>query len=114
MQNFVAIFRQGPQPLSEEQLQLRAANTPTWARTQNAAGRKLDPRILAPDSTLRGATPEIGWPVTALLFLEALDLTDAAEALSAHPALTAPRISVELRPWSPPAPPTTLTTDLLP
>jgi hypothetical protein len=105
MKTFVIIFRQGPKQLTEEDKQRRAQETVGWARVQNAAGHKLDPRILAPENEHRGsgdATSE-GWPITALLFLEARDLAEATEVAEAHPALRYGS-EVEVRPWAPPLP----------
>jgi hypothetical protein len=75
-----------------------------WARSQNEAGRKLDPRILASESAHRGPErdrPGDGWPITALLFLEATDLGEAAKIAETHPALRY-GASVEVRHWAPP------------
>ena len=108
MQTFVIIFRQGPRTLSTADLERRAEETTTWARRQNGAGHKLDPRILAParehrrpDSAL--ATPDDAAPITALLFLEAHDLREAAQIAEAHPAVRY-GAHVEVRPWAPPIP----------
>jgi len=108
MKTFVIIFRQGPQPLTDADKQRRAEETATWARRQNNAGHKLDPHILAPESTLRGpessaATPADAWTITALLFLEAHDLSEAAQVAESHPALRY-GASVEVRPWAAPVP----------
>ena len=106
MDTFVIIFRQGPRTLTDTDKQQRAAETSIWARHQNDAGHKLDPRILAPERANRGLGPTAnaeGWPVTALLFLEAKDLNDAARVADAHPALNY-GASVEVRPWAKPAP----------
>jgi hypothetical protein len=105
MKTFVIIFRQGPQQLTESDKQRRAEETVAWARTQNAAGHKLDPRILAPESERRGSgnSASAGQPVTALLFLEARDLTEATQVAEAHPALHYGS-AVEVRPWAPPVP----------
>jgi hypothetical protein len=82
MKTFVTIFRQGPSPLTDTDKQRRSEETAVWARQQNAAGHKLLPHILAPESARRGpeisaATQADAWPVTALLFLEARDLSEA-------------------------------------
>jgi hypothetical protein len=105
MKTFVIIFRQGPQQLTESDKQHRAEETIAWARAQNAAGHKLDPRILAPESERRGSgnSASAGQPVTALLFLEARDLTEATQVAEAHPALHYGS-EVEVRPWAPPVP----------
>jgi hypothetical protein len=103
MKTFVIIFRQGPRQLTEFDKQRRAEETTEWARRQNDAGHKLDPHILAPESAHRG--PEISdpWPVTALLFLEARDLSEAAQVAESHPALHY-GANVEVRPWGRPIP----------
>jgi hypothetical protein len=44
------------------------------------------------------------WPITALLFLEARDLAEAAKVAEAHPANHF-GASVEVRPWASPAVP---------
>jgi len=104
MKTFVIIFRQGPRQLTDADKQHRAEETVAWAKAQNAAGHKLDPRILAPENERRRAENSIdGWPVTALLFLEAHDLAEATQVAEAHPALHYGS-EVEVRPWAPPAP----------
>lgn len=105
MKTFVIIFRQGAQQLTESDKQRRAEETVAWARAQNAAGHKLDPRILAPESERRGSgdSASDGPPVTALLFLEARDLTEATQVAEAHPALHYGSV-VEVRPWAAPVP----------
>lgn len=108
MKTFVIIFRQGPQPLTDADKQRRAEETVEWARRQNAAGHKLDPHILAPENAHRGpessaATPADAWPITALLFLEAHDLSEATQVAESHPALHY-GANVEVRPWAPPVP----------
>ncbi len=110
MKTFVIIFRQGPQLLTDADKQRRAEETATWARRQNGAGHKLDPHILAPESAHRGpensaATPADLWTITALLFLEAHDLSEAAQVAESHPALRY-GASVEVRPWAAPVPAT--------
>jgi hypothetical protein len=108
MKTFVIIFRQGPRQLTDTDKQRRAEETAEWARRQNGAGHKLDPRILAPESAHPGsessaATPADARPITALLFLEAHDLSEAAQVAESHPALRY-GASVEVRPWAPPIP----------
>jgi hypothetical protein len=109
MQHFVIIFRQGPRPLTEADKASRQEQVSAWARAQNAAGHKLEPRILAPEverpATFPGAERSEGasaWPITALVFLEARDLAEAAEIAAKHPAKHY-GASVEVRPWAPPA-----------
>ena len=110
MKTFVIIFRQGPKQLTEADKQRRAPETVGWARVQNAAGHKLDPRILAPENEHRGSgdTTSEGWPITALLFLDARDLAEATEVAEAHPALRYGS-EVEVRAWTPPLPAATET-----
>jgi hypothetical protein len=84
MNTFVIIFRQGPRTLTDIDKQRRAEKTTVWARGQNEAGHKLEPRILAPEGAHRGqerdaAAAGNAWPITALLFLEANDLAEAAQ-----------------------------------
>lgn len=108
MKQFVIIFHQGPKPLTEADKQLRSEETRVWAQKQNAAGRKLVPRILEPDGHWIGADGTDGavpatatGAITALLFLEAHDLAEAVEVAHAHPAIRYGS-SVEVRPWAPP------------
>lgn len=108
MKQFVILFRQGSRPLTEAELKERTEETRAWARDQNAAGHKLDPRILAPEGHRIGADGSSGplpateaGLITALLFLEARDLAQALEVARAHPA-TRWGASVEVRPWAPP------------
>jgi len=107
MKNFVILFRQSPRPLADADKQRRAEETGAWARRVNSAGHQLEPRILAPESALRGpsnpATRPDAWPVTALLFLQANDLNEAARIVESHPALRY-GAAVEVRPWAPPVP----------
>jgi hypothetical protein len=105
MKTFVIIFRQKPGPLTETDKQRRAEETVAWARAQNAAGHKLDPRILAHESERRGTGNSASDErlVTALLFLEARDLSEATQVAEAHPALHYGS-EVEVRPWAPPVP----------
>ena len=105
MNHFVIIFRQSPRPLTEAELKSRSEETRAWAQQQNAAGHKLDPHILAPESHWSGPSPAPGAePVTALLFLEASDFAQAVAVAQAHPALRYGS-SVEVRPWAPPPTP---------
>ncbi|HEY5893926.1 MAG TPA: hypothetical protein VIT91_11905 [Chthoniobacterales bacterium] len=106
MQHFVIIFRQEPRTFTEADLTRRQKEVSAWARAQNAAGHKLEPRILAPDVLRPGADTGNGngtgpWPVTALLFLEARDLAEAGKVAESHPANHF-GASVEVRPWAPP------------
>jgi hypothetical protein len=107
MKPFVIIFRQAPRPLTEADLKARAEQTRAWAQTQNAAGHKLDPHILAPEGHWTGpdadgpAPTTSAGPITALVFLEARDLADAVDVAKAHPALRY-GANVEVRPWAAP------------
>jgi hypothetical protein len=105
MNQFVIIFRQGPRTLTEADMARRQEEVSAWARAQNAAGHKLEPRILAPD-VLRPRADSTGiaangWPITALLFLEATDLAEAAKVAESHPANHF-GATVEVRPWASP------------
>lgn len=111
MKQFVIIFRQSPRQFTEVDLKQRSEETRVWAQRQNAAGHKLDPHILAPESHWLGPDGASGpapvtsaGPITALLFLEASDLSQAVDVARAHPALRY-GASVEVRPWSPPPTP---------
>jgi len=109
MKTFVLIFRQRPPAPTPAERRLNPSGVVEWAKQVNADGHKLDPRILAPESAVRGehglASPPPGeWPVTALLFLEAHDLDEATHIAESHPALRN-RAVVEVRPWNPPVPP---------
>jgi hypothetical protein len=53
-QTFVVIFRQGPPSLTDTDKQRRAEETVPWAQSQNSAGHKLKPYILAPESACHG------------------------------------------------------------
>jgi len=103
MKHFVIIFRQGPRTLTETDLARRQQEVSTWAQRQNAAGHKLEPRILSPEVARPGTDQTTdAWPVTALLFLEARDLAEAAIVAETHPANQF-GASVEVRPWTSPA-----------
>lgn len=108
MKPFVIIFRQGRE-LTDADKKRRSEETAGWARRHNGAGHKLDPRILAPESEVRGTdsasagAPSEAWPVTALLFLEARDLREATRIAEAHPGVRY-GAAIEVRPWAPPVP----------
>lgn len=110
MQQFVILFRQSPnQPLTEQELTQRAAQTRRWAQQWTAAGHNLNPRILSPESHWFSANGDSGpapttvaGPVTALLFLDAVDLDQAMMIARSHPAVWY-QASVEVRAWSSPA-----------
>jgi len=105
MKNFVILFRQGPRVPTADELALRQQQVAAWARSQNAAGHQLEPRILEPDVLPRsGGAGAEARPVTALLFLQAGDLAQAAEIAESHPA-TRFGATVEVRPWASPVAP---------
>lgn len=114
MHPFVIIFRQGPRTLTDAEKRERSAETTIWARRQNDAGHKLEPRVLAPERALAGASSAAGAAdtqaaadaslVTALLFLEARDLREAAQVAESHPARRY-GAAIEVRPWASPIPP---------
>lgn len=104
MKQFVIIFRQGPRTLTDVDKARRQEEVSAWARVQNAARRKLEPRILAPEVLRPGAqfhSGYDGWPISALLFFEASDLAEAAKVAESHPA-NRYGATVEVRPWAPP------------
>ncbi len=107
MKQFVILFRQGPAFLTDADKARRQTAIIIWAREQNAAGHKLEPRSLAPSFTRPGITvptENFGqWPVTALLFLDARDLDEATGVATSHPAKDY-NVSMEVRPWSQPTP----------
>lgn len=96
MKPFVIIFRTGP--INEAEKQRRAEETSAWARRQNEAGHKLDPHILEPE----GANLANGLAISALLFLEAHDLSEATRIAESHPALRY-GAQIEVRPSGVPA-----------
>lgn len=110
MNTFVIIFRQS-RPVTDAEKQCRSAETAVWAQRHNAAGHQLDPRILAPDGEVRPATdasaaaarsaPAEAWPITALLFLEARNLSEALGVAESHPGRHY-GASIEVRPWAAP------------
>lgn len=104
MHTYVIIFRQSPREFTAADLAQRQADVQAWAAGANAAGHKLEPRILAPDVVPATAgAGEGAWPLTALLFLEAKNLEEAARVAAGHPAVRY-GASLEVRPWNPPAP----------
>jgi hypothetical protein len=108
MKTFVLIFRQpNHQPLTDAEKHSLAKEMGPWARHQIETGHKLDPHILGPESMRRGselsADQSGTWPITALLFLEAHDLSEATQIAESHPGLRY-GANVEVRPWSPPVP----------
>jgi hypothetical protein len=110
MKPFVLIFRQSSRTITELEKTQRSAQVRDWARGVNAAGGKLDPRILSEQLYL-WTEHDRGTPghategaVTALLFLEAASFDDAVRIGNEHPALRYGS-TVEVRPWAPPATP---------
>lgn len=107
MKPYVLIFRQGARPLNDEERKEISAQMPAWATKQSDAGRKFEPRILAPtpgEMVTHGTTtaPTVERPVTALLFIEAENLEDAVKTARTHPGLPY-GVSIEVREWSSPA-----------
>ncbi|MGO4261845.1 hypothetical protein [Lysobacter sp. TAB13] len=105
MNTYVILFRRPRAALDDaEQQRLNQAVGP-WAAAQNQAGHRLDPHLLAAEGRYRGpqtaATQAEAPPVTALLFLHARDLDEAARVAESHPGLDY-GFSVEVRPWSAP------------
>lgn len=104
MKQFVILFRQGPYLYTEAGRARRQSAIITWARELNARGHRLEPRTLAPSFTRPGievTEDDYGkWPVSALLFLEAHDLTEATALAATHPAKDY-NVSLEVRPWEP-------------
>lgn len=110
MKQFVQIFRQCGPALSPEQQTQRAGEVRAWAAAQNAAGRKLDPRLL--DGAACQIPPLVesgmagvgaGAPIVAITFLEAASFSEAVESARTHPG---PRfgVSIEIREWTVPQP----------
>lgn len=107
MNAFVILFRRDRGPLSEaEQLDL-GRDIAAWARRHNDAGHQLAPHILAPESRHIGphydAVQAEPLPVTALLFLQARDLDEAARVAESHPGMRH-GFTVEVRAWAAPNP----------
>ena len=89
MNTYVILFRQGPRPLTDDEIQRRAQETSVWARSVTAAGHTLDPRILAAESRLcppasETAAPATGPAVIALLFLELHAVDEATHVAETH------------------------------
>lgn len=107
MNTFVILFRRDRGPLSEAERLSLSHDIGAWVRLHNEAGHKLAPHILAPESRhlgpQRGAVQAEPVPVTAVLFLEARDLDDAARVAESHPGMRH-GFSVEVRAWSAPNP----------
>jgi len=108
MQQFALLFRPGSTPLSESDQKRRADAVLQWARQQNEAGRKLDPRALGrehrwigPDSGGDAGAPRDVGSLSNILFLEARDFAEAVEVARTHPGLQF-GASVEVRAWARP------------
>ncbi len=105
MNTFVIIFRRQSPPLPDAERQRLNAETAAWAKTLNDAGHKLEPRILSAEHAFRGpdsaSIQQNSWAISALLFLEAADLNQAAQISDSHPGLRY-GFNVEVRPWSKP------------
>lgn len=111
MKTFVVIFRTNSGDLSAAEKQKRAAETAVWAKPLLAAGHHLDPRILSPEAEHRDSRGQEHrqalpheWPITALLYLEAQDLQQAARIAESHPGLRYGTVHLEIRAWSSPVP----------
>jgi hypothetical protein len=105
MNTYVIVFRRGRAALSEtEQQQLGQAIGP-WAAAQNEAGYRLEPRLLTAEARHYGPHAALAeadaLPVTALLFLDARDLDEAARVAQSHPGMHY-GFSIEVRAWSGP------------
>ena len=101
--SFVFIFRQGSRKLSEEEQKRRTEEVRTWALGQIKQGRKLEPRVLSPDTSRlgEGADSDSGAPIVALNFIEAADLNDAIGIAKTHPGLRY-GVTIEVRAWTDP------------
>lgn len=110
MKPFVFIFRQGNRVLSDEELKQRTEEARAWALSRLAEGRKLEPRIMAPEYCHVSAEGEshapqgIDSPPAAMLFLEAGNHTEAIAIAKTHPGLRY-GASIEVRAWTSPLPP---------
>ena len=101
---FVIIFRQ-VRPLTDVELAGRQHEIAAWADVANSAGRALEPRMLGPEFARPGGDGLEGdssAPVSALLFLNAHDLDDAAAVAASHPGVRY-GAALEVRPWNAPA-----------
>lgn len=112
MSTFVFIFRQSPAELSLSDQKRRAEEVRAWAQRQNSKGHKLDPRMLGDNSYRIGPGDHeapggtgVGERLTAILFVEARDFAEAVSIAKTHPGLRYGAVSVEVRPWVRPVPP---------
>ncbi|WP_057970800.1 YciI family protein [Lysobacter antibioticus] len=107
MNTFVILFRRDRGSLSEAERLSLGRDIGAWARRHNEAGHQLAPRLLAPESRHigphRGTVEADPLPITALLFLEARDLDEAARVAESHPGMRH-GFTVEVRAWSAPNP----------
>jgi len=103
MNTFVIIFRRRMPALAGEERQRLNDETAAWAKQHSA--HKLDPRILSADRSFFGPADPTGrdndWILSALLFLEARDLQEAATIAQSHPG-TRYGFTAEVRPWARP------------
>lgn len=88
-------------PVSEADRHRITELTAPWVREQAALDRGLEPRILGAERAHRGAELSGTAPLSALLFLRAGTLEEAAEVAASHPAVQF-GYHVEVRPWAPP------------
>jgi hypothetical protein len=108
MNTYVVIFRRQGQPLPHVETQRLNEETASWAKIQNNAGHKLEPRILSAQNAFRGpneaSVQSNIWTLSALLFLEASDFNAATQIAESHPGLHY-GFNVEVRPWAKPGTP---------
>ena len=105
MKHFVFVFRQNPTiKLSVAEQEHRTEEVRAWALKQTSDGRKLEPRILTPESHKVGQVATDGEEsVTALNFIEAKDSAEAVRIAETHPGLHY-GVSIEVREWTSPLP----------
>lgn len=99
--HFAIVFFPGA-PLGEEDTQQMRSETSLWAKTMNAAGRRLQPHMFNGDVRVLGNREAMGSSPSAVLFLLARDLEDAVEVARQHPALRF-GYCAEVRSWANPA-----------
>ena len=103
MNTFVIIFRRRMPALAGDERQRLNDETAAWAKNHSA--HKLDPRILSHDRAFFGPEGATGrdddWILSALLFLEAHDLQEAAKIAQSHPGARY-GFTAEVRPWARP------------
>ena len=105
MKHFVFVFRQNPTiKLSVAEQEHRTEEVRAWALKQISDGRKLEPRILTPESHKVGQAVADGEEsVIALNFIEAKDSAEAVRIAETHPGLHY-GVSIEVREWTSPLP----------